>query len=276
MMLAAVTLPEDGELQLGSVALPAGGRIFSRARSEPVAWATAAEVPDAGLVWAAVSQSHEQTGLVPFLLAGLNNATARPWDSGELGGRADISELDHMDAASVLEGLWDGKTHVGLKEDWGPDEDPETVALIKRLIRPFSRQFPGLAPASEEQLDPAAVANVLAALSPARIGLVPAARPADVLPLIGWFASDQFTNALPVAAVLRSWEDRFGATLLEVGFDKIRLLVRRPPRTAETARPIAAEQYAFSDERHHAPSDDDIAGITAGLVDAPIWTFWWD
>jgi hypothetical protein len=177
-----VKLPEDGELQLTSVALPAGRRIFARARSEPVAWATAAEVPDAGLVWAALSQSHEQTGLAPFLLAGLNNTTARPWDSGELWGSADISELDHMDAASVLEGLWDGKTHVGLKEDWGPDEDPETVALIERLIRPFSRQFPGLAPACEEQLDPAAVADVLAALSPARIGLVPAARPADVLP----------------------------------------------------------------------------------------------
>lgn len=45
-----------------------------------------------------------------------------------------------------------------------------------------------------------------------------------VLPLIGWTASDQFADALPVAAVLRSWEDRFGARLLEVGFAEIRLL----------------------------------------------------
>jgi Domain of unknown function (DUF4253) len=267
-----VMLPEDGELRLEPVALPAGRRIFAMARPEPVAWATVAEVPGAGLVWDALSQSHEQTGLVPFLLEGLGNTTARPWESGELDGSADISELDHIDAASVLEGLWAGKTHVGHTEEWDQDKDPETVALIETEIR----QFPGLAPASDEPLDPATVAGVLAALPAARIGLVPAPRPADVLPLIGWFAADQFANALPVAAVLRSWEDRFGATLLQVGFSKIRLLVRRPPRTAETARRIAAEQYAFSSERHHALSDDNISGITAGLAGTPIWTFWWD
>lgn len=114
-----VMLPEDGELRLGPVALPTGRRIFAMARPEPVAWATIAEVPGAGLVWAALSQSHEQTGLVPFLLEGLDNTTARPWESGELGGSADVSELDHIDAASVLEGLWAGKTHVGHTEEWG-------------------------------------------------------------------------------------------------------------------------------------------------------------
>jgi len=275
MALTAVILPGDGEVRLGSVALPLGRRVMAVA-GEPVAWATAAEVPAAGRVWAALSEAREQTGLVPFLLAGLDQTTERPWDSGELQGRCDISGLDHMDAASVLAGLWDGKTHVGHEAEWGEDEDPESVALIEAQIAPFSRQFPGLAPATEEQLDPATLADVLAARPAARIGLVPAARPADVLPLIGWFASDQFDDALPVAAVLRSWEDRFGATLLEVGYSQIRLLVRRPPRTAGTAQRIAAEQYAFCDERHHARSDGSIPGITASLVGTPIWTFWWD
>jgi hypothetical protein len=70
--------------------------------------------------------------------------------------------------------------------------------------------------------------------------------------------------------------EQLDPTLLQVGFSKIRLLVRRPPRTAETALPIAAEQYAFSTERHHVLSDDTISGITAGLAGTPIWTFWWD
>lgn len=115
------------------------------------------------------------------------------------------------------------------------------------------------------------MADVLATLPAARIGLVPAARHADIVPLIGWFA-DQFTDALPVAAVLRSWEDRFGAALLQVGFSKIRLLIRRPPRTTEAAQRIAAEQFAFSSERHHALSDDNISGITEGLIRKPIST----
>jgi hypothetical protein len=275
MALAPVMLPEDGELRLGSLALPAGRRVLAVAE-EPVAWATIAAVPDAGRVWAELSQSHPQTGLVPFLLAGLGETTGRPWESEELQGRCEISGLDRINAASFLEGLWAGKTHEGDEAEWAEQEDQELPEYIQEQIGPFSRQFPGLAPATEGLLDPITLGGVLGDLPPARIGLVPAARPADVLPLIGWFASDQFDDALPVAAVLRSWEDRFGATLLEVGYSKIRLLVRRPPQTAVTAQQIAAEQYAFCDERDHARGRDGVPGITEGLVGAPVWAFWWD
>jgi hypothetical protein len=34
------------------------------------------------------------------------------------------------------------------------------------------------------------------------VGLVPAARPADVLPMVGWTTTDQFQTTLPIAAVL--------------------------------------------------------------------------
>jgi hypothetical protein len=53
-------------------------------------------------------------------------------------------------------------------------------------------------------------------------------------------------ETLPLTAVLRSWEDRFGARLLEVGFADIKLLVERqsastawcPARPAPTPPPI--------------------------------------
>src|SRR5215468_3605106 len=46
----------------------------------------------------------------------------------------------------------------------------------------------------------------------ARIGLVAADRPADVLAVIGWGGLDNRAESLlPLTAVLRSWEDRFGA-----------------------------------------------------------------
>ena len=51
-----------------------------------------------------------------------------------------------------------------------------------------------------------------------------------------------------LSAVLRSWEDRFGAALIEVGFDHIRMLVRRPPRTVPDAQAVAAELYVMCDE----------------------------
>jgi len=54
--------------------------------------------------------------------------------------------------------------------------------------------------------------------------------------------------SVEIAAVLRSWEDRFGARLLEVGYAAIRVLVSRPPQTSEAAQLIAAEHFAFCDE----------------------------
>jgi hypothetical protein len=93
------------------------------------------------------------------------------------------------------------------------------------------------------------------------------------LPRIGWSASDQRT-ASELAVVLRSWEDRFGARLLEVGFEDIRLLVSRPPQTLEAAQRIAAEHVAFADEAHEGLRG--VGWIARAIVNNPFWDFWWD
>jgi Domain of unknown function (DUF4253) len=54
---------------------------------------------------------------------------------------------------------------------------------------------------------------------------VPAARPADVLALVGYNGTaNGYSTPEVLSAVLRSWEDRSGAVLVEVGFDRIRML----------------------------------------------------
>jgi uncharacterized protein DUF4253 len=78
---------------------------------------------------------------------------------------------------------------------------------------------------------------------------------------------------LPLTAVLRSWEDRFGAGLVDVGYADLCLLVERPPRTLESAQRIAG-QVVLADEC--IGSFRNISNIAARLVNAPIWTFWWD
>ena len=78
-----------------------------------------------------------------------------------------------------------------------------------------------------------------------------------------------------VGAVLRSWEDRFGARLLRVGFAQVSVLAQRPPRTLESAQRLAAEQWAFCSECA-GEGLHDVARITASLMSSPIWTFWWD
>jgi hypothetical protein len=266
--VAITSLPPDGELRIGSVILADGRRILSDYGSyEPMAWVTTQPVADAGMVWSALSDAHDQTGLVPFLLAGLPGAPERPWDTRDFGEPADVAWLGHMDAAELLEEMWEGH----LPTEY---EDQELGAPFTAMRAPFSRQFPGLAPAEDQHLSQAQRQQVLHALLPARIGLVAARRSADVLPLVGLPMTDQFDNALPVAAVLRSWEDRFGARLLQVGFADIWLLAERPPQTVEDAQLLAAEMFAFCDE--YGNGLHDIPGITAALMSSPIWAFWWD
>jgi Domain of unknown function (DUF4253) len=146
--------------------------------------------------------------------------------------------------------------------------------------------FRGLAPPADGGLSRAEREGALASLPPARIGLVPAARPADVPALVGWvtFGVDPYcfgpvqvsANGVWVAAVLRSFEDRFGATLLSLGPGAdMQLLVERPPRTLEHATRVAAEHSVFADECA-GRGLGRISEIAAAIVGAPIWTFWWD
>ena len=166
--MATDSLPEDGELRLGAVMLPAGRRIVPMdSPGEPVAWVTAEPVPDPGLAWSALTDAYQQTGLVPILL------TSDEKDENYFfEGPCDVSQLDDLDAAEVLAGLWERR--IPSDDDW----DSDHVAVIRG---PFSSQFPGLAPPEDTKLSMAQLHEALRSLPAAPIGLVPAARPADVL-----------------------------------------------------------------------------------------------
>jgi Domain of unknown function (DUF4253) len=279
--MAPRRLPEEGELRLGSVTLPRGKLITADyGEGDPVAWATVDPVPEPGRVWAALSDAYPQTGLVPILLDSLDGDGKRPWDRGEFGAPADMSRLDLLEAGGLLEALWD--------DSLPSVEDEAENPYFIRARMPFTRQFPGLAPPAATPWPLAARQDALDFLLPrmrgtllprpaARIGLVAASRPADVLAAIGWggVANRGHDFLLTVVTVLRSWEDRFGARLLDVGFADVRLLVERPPRTLAAAERIAAEHYVFCDECS-GEGLKDIPSIAASLVLAPVWAFWWD
>jgi hypothetical protein len=298
------SLPEDGEARVGSVTLPAGRRIVAGFGSgQPVAWATSESVPDPGRVWSDLSDVSPQTGLVPFLLRSLDDLmlpiltrmfpdevqaladgahgeAGRPWANDEFGDPEDIAGLDRIDGAQMLARLWQGQLPFEMDfddevvDDYYEEDDDDEELLAMRA--PFAADFPGLAPAQELPVTAKQIHQILGSLPPARIGLAAASRPADVLPLIGWQgAVNGFGGALPIAAVLRSWEQRFGAKLLQVGFAEISVLASRPPRTADVAQLLAAEQFAFCDECA-GRGLHDIKAITDYLLDSPVWTFWWD
>lgn len=134
----------------------------------------------------------------------------------------------------------------------------------------------------DQPLTDAELAKALGCFGPARIGLVPASRPADVLALAGYNATVNRYGAEPelLPAALRSWEDRFGAVLMEVGYDHIRLLARRPPRTLPDAQAVAAELWAFCDEfwpiDRPGTAIHKVKTIATSILDIPIWSLWLD
>ena len=146
--MAAASLPPEGELRLGPVALPAGKHIragFENAM--PVAWVTHGAVPEAGRIWAALWDAEPHTGLVPFLLGTLPGDPARPWDQEEFGPPAGIGPLEIMNPAAVLEEMWEGM----MPSD---EEEAEPGAPWAAMRAPFSRYFPGLDPATDVPLTP--------------------------------------------------------------------------------------------------------------------------
>jgi hypothetical protein len=141
---------------------------------QAVARVTVDPVPDAGHAWQLLSGLHHDTGLVPVLLGTLDRQTRRPWDDEEFGDPVDSREVDEVDVIGFLAQWW----HRSL-----PDEDDDEE---QEMWEPFGLTFPGLAPADGGPLTAAEREQVLDSKSPARIGLVPASRPADVLVALGW------------------------------------------------------------------------------------------
>jgi hypothetical protein len=277
--MSVVPVPDGDSVIVGETWLQPGRQVRARhalpGPPVPVAWVTDHAQPQPGLHWASLADAAGSTGLQPILLAGLIGDTERPWDRGEFAAPEDPAVVGSFDVEAVLRDGWPAGE--GDEEDGAfAEEDPEWAADYRVQFTPYEDGFPGLAPPSIAAPDPRQLRLALGQLMPpARIGLVPAARPADVLVRLGWQGAVNRGWSAALSAVLRSWEDRFGARLLEVGFAEIRLLVSRPPQTLEAALPVAAEHRAFCDEcgRMGLTQVSEIAGL---LVGNPFWDFWWD
>jgi hypothetical protein len=187
------------------------------------------------------------------------------WDNAEFRA-SDLSRVDELDAAQLLTEWW----AMGMPD---PEEDPEETAEV---LSPFTREFPGLAPADAAAVADDVLEEGLRLLPEGRLGLVTATRPADAIAVLGWQGALNYEQAPEeLSAVLRSWEDRFGAVLVGVGFDTLHLLVERPPQTLESAMRVAAEHFAFCTDNVDQGSTS-IRELARELVGAPIWSFWWD
>jgi hypothetical protein len=192
-VMSAGAVPEDGPVRLGPVELPEGRRIFGWTGDAPRLWATSGPVPDGARVWRQLAGVSGDTGLVPIVLAFLDGGhEGRPWDEGELDEPGDLASVSSVDVASVLADNWSNSL---------PEDEEEFGEEDAGVLAPFGLRFPGLASAQDRALTDAEVAEALNWGGAARIGLVPASRPADVLALIGHDNINRDMDPRPLAAV---------------------------------------------------------------------------
>jgi hypothetical protein len=146
-------------------------------------------------------------------------------------------------------------------------------------LEPFGADFPGLARRSSARTDrlfqAGQIGGLFTLLENCRLGLVRAERPADVPALLGWAGMLNTTDRLAaISAVLRSWEDRFGATLIGLGFDELTLSVAAPPTGTERAVKIAAEHRSFC-RQNFTKQRGNLRDFAKDLIDRQFWRFSW-
>ncbi|MGW6573305.1 DUF4253 domain-containing protein [Streptomyces sp. NPDC054945] len=239
---------------------------------EPLLWVSDDAV-GVGALAAHRSPALAAAGLQAVLLQG-RPGLERWWQEREFVPER-MSDPDDHHVEPVLREFW---SRVVPDPEEGEGEDGEG------LIAPFGRAWPGLAERGPDGVDPQGAACALADeligsgfLSSPRLALVPAGRGADVPTAMGWGGPTNFENDTAlISAVLRSWEDRFGARVVALGFDELHVSVAAPPRTVAHALPVAAEHFAFSPDNIWQGSGSIRAYADEAVTGSGHWGFWWD
>ncbi|MFG3280449.1 DUF4253 domain-containing protein [Streptomyces sp. NPDC048111] len=259
-----------------STALPPGRLIVPAGadRGAPVMWLSDGPAPAA--LWEELQREHSRSGLWPLLLTHpANDPHFRPWATGEL--RPDAAHpAGSPDPRAVLRGWWESSAVAR------PD-DPQDAADRLQMLEPYGAEWPGPAPALEEAAgedDPAAaaadVARWLVKSNPGlRIGLVRAASGAEALAACGWTGAANHADIGAITAVLRDWEDRYGARLVEVGLDGVRLSSTTKLDDVDSALPVAAEHVAFCPGNVFRGTES-LTDYAEELVLEKCWSFWWE
>jgi Domain of unknown function (DUF4253) len=250
----------------------------------PVCWVT--EAPVSVGLWSNLRAEHHRSGLWPLLV--FRGAGSFGWYA------EDESSLARLEPVTLMSEWWPGAVR---------------LTTFDRRILGIARQeeWPGLAPPGTPRIDPDLLADQIAedrvAGEPVRIALVPTARSADSIGLVGWTGTDyEPYSPGALSAVLRTWEERFGARVIGVDSGTLWVSVAAPPTTIEDAACVAVEHFSFCPEVElpedlPEDSDDFLAEATDGLahafgvepdwdsgflqyasviVDRRVWRFWWD
>lgn len=246
--------PENAaKWSVDGIKLPEGHLIISPA-GRSLAWVSNAAVVDIQSLWLRLAGRFDRTGLWPLASRGLSGDLRRPWsDAEDLRHLVEPADVDAFDAKSFL-----------VKEVSSANAAAVDVPVVPITLEQRTQPPQRALPLTADHLEQGSL-----------LILVPTARPADALNALGWTHGVNYDlSEAALAAVLRSWEDRFGAVLTSVDFDAIDVEVTRPPG-ADLSVAVGYEHYGFCPD-----NIDQGAGILSAyarqISGARTWKFWWD
>jgi predicted DNA-binding WGR domain protein len=223
----------------------------------PVLWVS--DAPDRSVAdhWRQLARAFSDTGLWPLIVDPRTVGIDR---MGEI--LMDVPHSAGADPFQLLRRWWHEASAI--------DEDE----FQEDAFRPFGRTFPGLAVRTPGDR-PRSIQLPGGDLA-GHLGIVAVDRPARTLDVIGWMGPANYDmNPAEQSAILDTWEDRFDAYLVGLGFDTITLAVGRPPRDLRSATDISAEHLAFCPDIIFQGAGT-ISAYARLVVRSPRWEFWWD
>lgn len=218
--------------------------------------------PQPGLeqLYAELIQNYSQTGWWPVQTEGLRGDLERPWIDGELREGDEIGTArqffeTHMD---------DGLEHEDEEYAAEAEFPPYTRQLRQQILDNLDRSFTDRLATIEPEL-----------LENNGLLVVPTPRPADIPGIVGWLGSCNFDfSGGDISAVLRGWEDRFGAVLYKLDFDLLCVQLDVTDLPEDVIRLIGLEHYIFCPDNIDQGSGSYEAYLED--VEQPTWDFWWD
>ncbi|MEV0456647.1 DUF4253 domain-containing protein [Catellatospora methionotrophica] len=239
------------------VKLPPGEQFVPHGWTKPAFWVS--DEPVTPHQWTACRTAHPRSGLWPVLMYDLpcavidDEADPDRWQAMRRIDEIDVEAL--MASAACWDGTgWDG---TDFRQSW------------QGLASPGVPQEPADARADRSIVD-------WPSQEPCRLMLVPADRSADVVASIAWRLFNQdLVDPIESSAILRSWEDRFGARVTHLGDGVLTLSVAAPPADRSAALRVVAEHLVFcADSLSNDP--DDFSAHLDHLISGDPWSFWWD
>jgi hypothetical protein len=105
--------------------------------------------------------------------------------------------------------------------------------------------------------------------------LLPSTIPWHVPALLRLGGSRQCPQTEIHVAVLKSWNQRYGAEIVSASSNVVEMRVGRPPKTRDEALKLAREQAVYCGDLVHGKYGS-LSALAATLIDAPLWSFTWN